>query len=249
MTPAPRLPLRLGIKLPSQVREFPRQAVVTGQLRACRFFRRGIIVMQADLLTFVVSVLTVRALRSGGITRPRRYYDPLRLLTGQRDGYAFPPRPGARPRAGQLSQVPDWSVGTRLPSLPRAARHEHAGSGPWRHGLRHLRQVGRGGLGVSRPCQGFARAQARTFAIGDSQAPSPAHRSRPGARTGLAPGGSSPHRRRPWLHVVSSTSHGRLLSFCKTSQASPDAPKGTKVTKRLTPCAWGIPSWSSCLSW
>jgi hypothetical protein len=66
------------------------------------------------------------ALRSTGVTRLPRYYDPLRLLPRPDGGYEFPPtvadRTRVTPPPGQVSQVPDRSVDARCPQPPRRAR-------------------------------------------------------------------------------------------------------------------------------
>ena len=67
----------------------------------------------------------VGALRSTGVTPLRRYYDPLRLLSGPHDGYSFPPRvarDAGLPPPGQVSQVPVRSVDARCPQPPRKVR-------------------------------------------------------------------------------------------------------------------------------
>jgi hypothetical protein len=73
-------------------------AVVDG----CRV-RSGLI--QADLLTSCGNMFSVGFLRSPGITRLRRYYEPLRLPTEPSRSYLFPPPVGTWP-LGRVSQVP-----------------------------------------------------------------------------------------------------------------------------------------------
>ena len=66
------------------------------------------------------------SLRSTGVTRLRRYYEPLRLPAGPDGGYVFPQSVGwlspRKPPPGRVSQVSDRSFAVRRPLSPRGTR-------------------------------------------------------------------------------------------------------------------------------
>jgi hypothetical protein len=88
--------------------------------------RDGMKFIQAASSSSCGNTLSAGSLRSPGITRLQRYYEPLRLPPEPRPGYLFPCRVDRRPTRRQsperVSQVPDCSVGIRRPLSPRRAR-------------------------------------------------------------------------------------------------------------------------------
>ena len=63
-------------------------------------------------------------LRSTGVTRLRRYYEPLRLPNAAR-AWLFIPMRRCPTAPRRVSQVPDWSVDARRPLSPRRTRPLH----------------------------------------------------------------------------------------------------------------------------
>jgi hypothetical protein len=127
---------------------------------------------QAVLLASDEGINPAGVLRSAGVTPFHRYYGPLRLPTGQDDGYWFPSSldlssyPDNR-SPGRVSQVPCRSFDARCPVSPRGARplHELVASRP----ISGFAFSGR--LAAPTLCneaEGFACATADVFAFSGS---------------------------------------------------------------------------------
>jgi hypothetical protein len=126
--------LGLSPELPPQLRNGQDELHAVPHFRWVRQFgsfvnahplRSGKGFFQAAFSSSCGNTLSAGRLRSTGITRLPRYYEPLRLPPEPRSGYLFPYRVDRRPTRrspGRASQVPDCSVGIRRPLSPRRVR-------------------------------------------------------------------------------------------------------------------------------